>query len=75
MRSVYRWEGAVEEAEEAVMILKTRADCVAGLEARIRDGHPYEVPCVVALPVSGGSAAYLAWVAGACGRSLAEETP
>ena len=62
MRSVYRWEGRIEEASEVVMILKTRADLVAGVQALVKAEHPYECPCVVTLPVAGGDPGYLAWI-------------
>jgi periplasmic divalent cation tolerance protein len=62
MRSIYRWEGAVQEEAEVLLVAKTRADRVAELEARVRALHPYEVPEVIALPVEAGSAAYVRWV-------------
>ena len=62
MTSVYRWQGAVEEEAEALVMLKTTAHRVERLTARARDLHPYEVPEIVALPVAGGNAEYLAWV-------------
>jgi periplasmic divalent cation tolerance protein len=62
IRSIYRWEGAVEDAEEWLLVLKARAADFAALEARVRALHSYAVPEVLALPVYGGSAAYLAWL-------------
>jgi len=62
VRSIYRWQGAVEEASEVLLIAKTHAERVAALAARVRALHPYELPEVVALPVSDGSEAYLRWV-------------
>ncbi len=62
MTSVYRWEGAVEEAGEAVLIAKTRADLFERLAARVRALHSYDVPCVVELTVGRGNPAYLAWL-------------
>lgn len=62
MRSVYRWQGKVEHADEAVLILKTTARRTAALIRRVKTLHPYEVPCIVALPISGGYAPFLAWV-------------
>jgi periplasmic divalent cation tolerance protein len=62
MRSIYRWEGAVQEEAEVLLVAKTRADRVVELEARVRALHPYDVPEVIALPVDAGSAAYLRWV-------------
>jgi periplasmic divalent cation tolerance protein len=60
--SVFRWQGAVEEAAEVQVVLKTRRALWDRLEAAVRDAHPYEVPELVALPVAAGSEAYLAWV-------------
>ncbi|HLY55080.1 MAG TPA: divalent-cation tolerance protein CutA [Stellaceae bacterium] len=61
-RSVYRWQGAVNEAAETVLVLKTAADRLAALTDRVRALHPYEVPCIAALPVVGGLGEYLAWI-------------
>ncbi len=63
MRSIYRWKGAVERAEEIVMIVKTLAAREAEAIVAIRGGHPYEVPTIVTLPTSGGFEPYLAWIA------------
>ena len=62
VRSIYRWEGAIEEADEVLLVLKTRAAQVDALAARVAALHPYDVPEVLALPVAGGSARYLSWV-------------
>jgi periplasmic divalent cation tolerance protein len=67
-RSVYRWQGKVEQAEEVPLLIKTRADRYAALEAAIRVRHPYELPEIVAVPVSHGLPGYLGWLA-------AETTP
>ncbi|MBP2315879.1 divalent-cation tolerance protein CutA [Azospirillum soli] len=62
MTSIYRWEGAIEEASETVLIAKTRADLFDRLTARVRDLHSYNVPCVVELKVGRGNPAYLDWL-------------
>jgi periplasmic divalent cation tolerance protein len=62
VRSIYRWEGAVHDDAEVLLILKTRAALSGALAARVRALHPYQVPEVVALPVAGGSEPYLDWV-------------
>jgi periplasmic divalent cation tolerance protein len=62
VESVYRWQCAIESATETMAILKTTAEGFAKLEARLRELHSYDVPEIVALPVQGGSAAYLRWV-------------
>lgn len=62
IRSVYRWEGRIHEDAEVLLVAKTRADRCDALAARIQALHPYELPEVVVLPVTGGSAGYLDWV-------------
>jgi periplasmic divalent cation tolerance protein len=62
-RSVYRWQGAVERAEEIPLLIKTTADRYAALESAIREHHPYELPEIVAIPIDRGLPAYLQWVA------------
>jgi len=63
IRSIYRWQGAIEDAAEYLLLVKARAADVPALEAEVRARHSYEVPEVLALPVRGGSAAYLACLA------------
>ncbi len=63
VRSIYRWAGAVQEDAEVLLVAKTRADRVERLAERLRELHPYDLPELVALPVSGGLPAYLEWVA------------
>ena len=60
--SCYHWQGAVEEADEVACIFKTTKETFAAFEALIRELHPYEVPCVVALPVYGGNKDFLHWI-------------
>jgi len=62
IRSIYRWRDAVEDAQEWLLVVKGRAGDLPVLEARVRALHSYEVPEVLALPVYGGGAAYLAWL-------------
>jgi periplasmic divalent cation tolerance protein len=63
VRSIYRWQGKVEDQGEVLVLLKTRRQLFDLLRARILELHPYEVPEVLALPVESGHAAYLEWVA------------
>jgi periplasmic divalent cation tolerance protein len=63
VRSVYRWDGAVQDDAEARVALHTRRGLVEAIVARTRELHPYEVPCVIALPLVGGNPAYLEWIA------------
>ena len=62
IRSVYRWEGAVHDEPEARVALHTRRSLVDAVVARTAELHPYEVPCVIAMPLVGGSPDYLRWV-------------
>jgi periplasmic divalent cation tolerance protein len=62
VQSFYRWQGQLEEAAELLLVVKTRADRSAALAARIQALHPYELPEVLELAPSGGSAAYLDWL-------------
>jgi periplasmic divalent cation tolerance protein len=62
VKSIYRWEGAVEESGEALAIVKTTADRLRRLEGRVRELHPYELPEVLAIESAGGSSAYLDWI-------------
>jgi periplasmic divalent cation tolerance protein len=63
LRSVFVWEGRVEEAAEWLLVIKSRIERLGALEARVRALHPYRVPSLVALPVVGGDGTYLAWIA------------
>ena len=62
MTSVYRWNDAVEQAEEAVLIAKTRSSLFDRLTARVRGLHSYDTPCVVELAAGRGNPAYLEWL-------------
>jgi periplasmic divalent cation tolerance protein len=62
IRSVYRWRDAVEDEQEYLLLIKTRAALVGRLERRVKDLHSYEVPEVLALTPSAGSSAYLGWL-------------
>jgi len=63
LRSIYRWEGKVQDDREALLLLKTTRARFEALRARVLALHPYQVPEVIALPVEAGSAPYLAWIA------------
>jgi periplasmic divalent cation tolerance protein len=67
VRSIYRWEGKVQDEAEALLVLKTTRARFDALRDRILALHPYEVPEVLALRVEAGSERYLAWVAGEVG--------
>jgi periplasmic divalent cation tolerance protein len=63
LRSIYRWEGKVQDDAEALLVLKTTRARFEALRDRVLALHPYDVPEVLALAVEAGSAAYLAWIA------------
>lgn len=60
--SIYRWQGAIEESSECLMLIKTRRECFDALREEIARMHSYSVPEVIALGVAGGSPAYLEWL-------------
>ncbi len=62
MTAIYRWNGAVEEASEAVLIAKTRADLFDRLTERVRELHSYDTPCVVEIELGRGNPAFLDWL-------------
>jgi periplasmic divalent cation tolerance protein len=62
--STYRWQGAIETAQEWLCLAKSRGELYEKIEEAIRRLHPYEVPEILALPVVAGSAAYFAWLDG-----------
>ena len=63
IRSVYRWQGEVHDEPEARVALHTRRSLVPVIVARTQQLHPYDVPCVIALPLVDGNPAYLRWIA------------
>ena len=67
MRSMYRWEGRIQDDAEVLLVIKTTADRYGALEAVIRTRHPYDLPEVIALPVAAGTpgslaGAYQEWI-------------
>jgi periplasmic divalent cation tolerance protein len=60
--STYRWQGGVEEAVEVPLLIKTSSDRYAEVQAALRAAHPYQLPEIIALPVSCGLPEYIAWV-------------
>ena len=61
-RSIYHWQGKLEDAEEWILVIKSRRDLFDRLCEAIAQTHSYEVPEVIALPIVDGSEAYLAWL-------------
>lgn len=66
--STYRWQGRIEQARECLLLIKSTRERYAALEEAIRDLSSYELPEVLALPVEGGSAAYLSWLVAGVSR-------
>jgi periplasmic divalent cation tolerance protein len=60
--SVYRWQGAIERADEILVIMKTTDGQAGRVVTRVRELHPYDVPEVLFLPVTTGDHAYMSWV-------------
>jgi periplasmic divalent cation tolerance protein len=60
--SNFRWEGRVQEESETLLLIKTTADRLPAVTARVTELHPYELPEVVAVPVEGGLEDYLDWI-------------
>ncbi len=63
VRSIYRWDGAVQDEPEARVALHTRRSLVPEIVERTAELHPYDVPCVIALPIADGNPDYLRWIA------------
>jgi periplasmic divalent cation tolerance protein len=62
VRSIYRWQGQVHDEAEILCVIKTRAELVPRLRARLLEAHPYDVPELIVLAADDGSPEYLAWV-------------
>ena len=64
IESTYRWDGAIEQQRETLLLIKTRADRFDALRASILAHHPYELPEIIAVPVTAAHAPYLDWING-----------
>jgi periplasmic divalent cation tolerance protein len=67
--SVYRWQGAIEESNEWLLVIKTAAGLLANLKEELPKMHPYEVPELVALNILDGAESYLGWLAAELGTA------
>jgi periplasmic divalent cation tolerance protein len=65
VRSIYRWQGAVQDDAESLAIIKTTRERYPALAARLAELHPYDVAEIIALPLADGHPPYLAWLGGA----------
>jgi len=70
--STYRWRGEVTSAVEWLCVMKTTTELVEALVVALREAHGYEVPEIVAVPVTGGDADYLAWVRAETGPAASD---
>lgn len=62
LRSIYHWEGRLQEGTEVLLLIKTTADRYPQVEAFIRERHPYSLAEIVSVPISDGLPAYLRWI-------------
>ena len=62
IQSIYRWKGVMENADEWLLFMKSRASLYPAIESEIKRQHPYEVPEIIALPIKSGLAGYLGWI-------------
>ena len=60
--SIYTWEGEVCEDDEVLLIIKTKGEIFEALSALVKEVHPYDVPEVIAVPLTAGSGDYLNWI-------------
>lgn len=68
IRSVYRWKGKIERAEEYLLLIKTTAELAAQLPAVLKSLHPYDLPECLEIPATGGSTEYLQWLEASVSR-------
>jgi periplasmic divalent cation tolerance protein len=62
VRSIYRWDDQIQEADEVLCLVKTRPELLGPLTDRVRAAHPYEVPEILAFEVEEGNEDYLRWL-------------
>jgi len=70
VHSVYLWQGALEQATEVTLMIKTTTQRYDELEAAIKAAHPYDLPEIIALPIVKGLPAYLEWIGAETKRDL-----
>jgi periplasmic divalent cation tolerance protein len=66
IESIYRWKGKTETANETLVFFKLSEDRESAFQEKLRSLHPYEVPEIIFVPISGGLSEYLRWVAESC---------
>ena len=62
VQSLYRWEGALCEENECLVVMKTRSDCFGAIQELFLKHHPYHIPQLIQIPIEQGLEAYLAWI-------------
>ena len=62
VRSIFRWQGDVEDADEFLLVVKTRAELLDNLTVLVKQEHSYDLPEIIALLIVGGSKEYLNWI-------------
>jgi len=68
VRSIYRWQGQIEQSDEELLIIKSKRELFDRLKNRVRELHSYSVPEIIALPILQGSESYLAWLEEVLGK-------
>lgn len=63
LTSYFQWQGKLDSAQEYLCLIKSRNDLFSELEAALKEMHPYEVPEIIAMPITGGGQNYLNWLA------------
>ena len=66
LTSIYEWEGKLETGDECLLVIKSIKTSYSELEKIIHDSHPYELPEIITVPISGGLNDYLAWIHQQC---------
>ncbi|MCH8569020.1 MAG: divalent-cation tolerance protein CutA [Balneolales bacterium] len=62
MESVYRWNGKIKHEAEVVLLLKTRESRLPAIKEKTNELHSHDLPCIIAIPISGGNQSYLDWI-------------
>jgi periplasmic divalent cation tolerance protein len=73
MVSYYRWQGAIERGDEAVMIIKTRASLAEAVRAAVKEMHPYSTPAVLVVPIESVDPDYHAWIVAETAKAKTED--
>lgn len=61
-QSIYRWEGTIRQDREIIALIKTRDHNVDAIQEHIKNAHPFAIPCIVVMDITGGNPAFLNWV-------------